>query len=117
MSCICVIVLSSVPFTYYNCYWILNCTLCYATTTHYHITSLFLALFIEVSYHARQVSDLVMYICDRFFECASYYNVSIVFKRTMIYAKHLKLKIEQHEPKTTVGEPECSGEDNNVLLH
>jgi len=26
----------------------------------------------------------------------------------MIYAKHFKLKIEQHEPIKTVGEPGCS---------
>ena len=51
-------------------------------------------------YHSREVRDLIMYICDRCIESASYYYFSIGFKgETMIYAKHFKLKIEQHEPK------------------
>ena len=57
--------------------------------------------------------------------CLLLYFLSIGFKgQTMIYSKHFKLKIEQHEPNKNVGEPmfsrkvifSCSIEAS-VVLH
>jgi len=54
---------------------------------------------------------MIMYMCNMCMECVSYYNISIGFKgQTMIYTKHFKLKIEQHERiKRNVSQPWCSG--------
>jgi hypothetical protein len=68
-------------------------------------------------YHARKVSGPVIYVCDRYNECAFTIISVLNLKDKQWSTKHFKLKIEQHKRNRNRGWTQMLEEGNHFLLY